>query len=260
MMLLIDERPEEVTEMRRTVKGEVIASSSDRDSSQHAVLAELVMERAKRLTEMGKEKYAEPFSRVRPWEPHLELPLRWKEPRLIFVNSMSDLFHDDVPLDYTRRVFDVMVRAHNHTFQVLTKRASRLARVAEHLPWPKNVWMGVSIESQQYACRAHDLAKVPAAVRFLSVEPLLGPIPSLPLTGIHWVIVGGESGRNARPMDVIWVKQIRDQCAGRSVPFFLKQLGGRFDKRGGDQARLEDRLWREFPQELADRASTPSRS
>src|SRR6266446_10488808 len=145
----------------------------------------------RRLTEMGGEKYAEPFERVRLWEAHLELPLRWKEPRLIFLNSMSDLFHSDVPLAYIQRVFDVMVRARIHTFQVLTKRSSRLQEVADHLPWPENVWMGVSVESQRHTLRAHDLARVPAQIRFLSVEPLLGPIPLLPLSGIHWVIVGG---------------------------------------------------------------------
>ena len=201
----------------------------------------------RRLTEMGQRKYSAPFGETRPWEPHLELPLRWKEPRVIFVNSMSDLFHDDVPLSYIQRVFDVMTRAARHTFQVLTKRSLRLATIAGSLPWPKNVWMGVSIESSRYTPRARDLARVPAAVRFLSVEPLLGPIPSLPLAGIHWVIVGGESGRNARPMDLAWVRQIRDQCEVLDVPFFLKQLGGKTDKRGGDRARLEGQLWRQFP-------------
>ena len=206
-----------------------------------------------RLTGMGMTKYAEPFSVVKPWEAHLELPLRWKEPRLIFVNSMSDLFHSAVPLDYIQQVFSVMQRAQQHTFQVLTKRSERLVELADQLPWPANVWMGVSIESQPHARRAENLAKVPAAIRFLSVEPLLGPIPRLPLQHIHWVIVGGESGRHARPMNPEWAKVIRDQCKARRVAFFLKQLGGRKDKRGGNQARLEGRLWREFPAEARSR-------
>lgn len=200
-----------------------------------------------RLTAMGMTKYTEPFSVVRPWEAHLELPLRWKEPRLIFVNSMSDLFHKEVPLGYIQRVFSVMRQARQHTFQVLTKRSERLVELAGQLPWPRNVWMGVSIETQAYSSRAEDLSKVPAAVRFLSVEPLLGPIPWLPLRHINWVIVGGESGREARPMKLEWAKEIRDQCKAHDVAFFLKQLGGRSDKRGGDQAKLEGRLWREYP-------------
>jgi protein gp37 len=200
-----------------------------------------------RLTAMGMTKYADPFSTVRPWEAHLELPLRWKESRLIFVNSMSDLFHKDVPLAYIRRVFSVMKQARQHTFQVLTKRSERLVELAGQLPWPRNVWMGVSIETQAYSNRAEDLARVPAAVRFLSVEPLLGPIQRLPLRHIHWVIVGGESGREARPMKLEWAKDIRDQCKANSVAFFLKQLGGKRNKRGGDQAALEGRLWREYP-------------
>jgi protein gp37 len=201
----------------------------------------------RRLTAMGLVKYAEPFRTVRPWEAHLEQPLRWREPRLVFVNSMSDLFHEDVPLDYLKCVFDVMVRASQHTFQVLTKRSERLRGVAAHLPWPRNVWMGVSVESADYVDRVLDLAHVPAAVRFLSVEPLLGPIPALPLGGIHWVIAGGESGRRARPMAEEWARDIRDQCVRAKVPFFLKQLGGERDKRGGDRALLDGRLWRDLP-------------
>lgn len=202
----------------------------------------------KRLTEMGTEKYAEPFKAVRPWEPHLEEPLRWRQPRLIFVNSMSDLFHEDIPFEYLRRVFDVMVRASHHRFQVLTKRSDRLRELAPHLPWPTNVWMGVSVESAKYTPRVHDLMTVPAAVRFLSVEPLLGPIPELPLDGIHWVIVGGESGFGARPMSLEWARAIREQCEHAGVAFFLKQLGGPRDKRGGDRATLDGRLWRDLPE------------
>ncbi|GMV27618.1 MAG: hypothetical protein AMXMBFR58_36490 [Phycisphaerae bacterium] len=201
----------------------------------------------RRLTEMGMAKYADPFKVVRPWEPHLEEPLRWRQPRLIFVNSMSDLFHEDIPFDYLRRVFDVMVRARQHRFQVLTKRSDRLRELAPGLPWASNVWMGVSVESAKYVHRVHDLQTVPAAVRFLSVEPLLGPIPNLPLDGIHWVIVGGESGFSARPMALDWARDIRDQCDEAGAAFFLKQLGGVRDKRGGDRATLDGRLWRDLP-------------
>jgi len=175
----------------------------------------------------------------------LEDPLRWKAPRRIFVNSMSDLFHELIPIDYIRRVFDVMGRAPQHQFQVLTKRSRRLLEVAEILPWYTNVWMGVSVENQRYAERARDLAKVPAQVRFLSVEPLIGAIPNLPLEGIHWVIVGGESGWYRRPIEEAWVREIRDQCESRGVPFFFKQWGGRFPKSGG--RKLDGREWSEFP-------------
>lgn len=201
----------------------------------------------RRLTEMGPAKYAEPFREVRSWEPHLAVPLRWRQPRLIFVNSMSDLFHDDVRLDYIQRVFEVMAQASQHRFQVLTKRSERLREVAEQLPWPSNVWMGVSVESQKYVSRVDDLRHVPAAVRFLSVEPLLGPIHDLDLAGIHWVIVGGESGFGARAMNLDWARDLREQCERRDVAFFLKQLGGARDKRGGDRAKLDGRLWRELP-------------
>lgn len=175
----------------------------------------------------------------------LEDPLRWKAPRRIFVNSMSDLFHERIPIDYIRRVFDVMGRAPQHQFQVLTKRSSRLLEVAGDLPWHANVWMGVSVENQRYAERARELAQVPAQVRFLSVEPLIGPIPKLPLDGIHWVIVGGESGWYRRPIEEGWVREIRDQCESRGVPFFFKQWGGRFPKSGG--RKLDGREWSEFP-------------
>jgi protein gp37 len=201
----------------------------------------------RRLTEMGLDKYAEPFRQVRPWEDHLDQPLRWRQPRRVFVNSMSDLFHADVPLDFLQRVFAVMQQAGQHSFQVLTKRADRLRELAPHLPWPRNVWMGVSVESAEYTDRVRDLARVPAAVRFLSVEPLLGPIPDLPLAGIHWVIVGGESGRKARPMEMEWARDVRDQCIKAGVPFFLKQLGGPRNKRGGEQAVLDGQLWRAMP-------------
>ena len=201
----------------------------------------------RRLTAMGVEKYQEPFNRPRPWPEHLELPLSWSSPRMVFVNSMSDLFHDQMPLDYIKQVFDVMRRCPQHTFQVLTKRSERLLDVASDLRWPSNVWMGVSVETAAYTHRVKHLAQTPAKIRFLSVEPLLGPIPDLPLDGIHWVIVGGESGHKARPMELDWARQIRDQCVEADVAFFLKQLGGRRGKRGGDEATLDGELWRQFP-------------
>lgn len=202
----------------------------------------------RRLTKMEVEKYAEPFSVVRPWAAHVEEPLRWRKPRLVFVNSMSDLFHEHLPFDFLRRVFEVMKQACQHRFQVLTKRAERLRELAPRLPWPPNVWMGVSVESAKQVDRVDALRSVPAAVRFLSIEPMLGPVPDLPLDGIHWVIVGGESGPHARPMDLDWARDIRDQCTRAGAAFFLKQLGGSRDKRGGEQAQLDGRLWRDLPE------------
>ena len=181
------------------------------------------------------ETFAERFRGVpgHPYERGFDLQLRperldqprqWKRPRLIFVNSMSDLFHPDVPLAYVQRVFDTMVSADWHTFQVLTKRSERLAEVARLLPWPDNIWMGVSVENQRWTSRIDDLRKVDAALRFLSCEPLLGPL-ELDLTGIHWVIAGGESGPRARRMRPEWARSVRDQCRAASVPFFFKQWG-----------------------------------
>ena len=149
---------------------------------------------------------------LRLWPDRLQMPLAWKKPRMIFVNSMSDLFHENVPLTFIQRVFSTMERASWHTFQILTKRSARLAELAPDLHWPPNVWMGVSIETAKYLWRADDLRKVPAAVRFLSLEPLLGPLKDLDLSGIHWVIVGGESGPGARPIEAAWVRDIRKQC------------------------------------------------
>ena len=177
----------------------------------------------------------------------LELPLRWRRPRMIFVNSMSDLFHAGVPEAYIVEVFDVMVRSPQHTFQVLTKRAERLARLAPRLPWPSNVWMGVSVESPAYQWRIGYLRKTPAAVRFISAEPLLAPLPDLNLDGMHWLIAGGESQPGARPADLAWFEDLRDQCLLRGVSFFLKQLGGHPSKRGGDDAVLNGRRWIEMP-------------
>ncbi len=175
----------------------------------------------------------------------LGLPLRWRGSRRIFVNSMSDLFHEDVPTEYIVRVFDVIRHAEQHQFQILTKRAERLVEVCSEIRLPPNAWLGVSVENQKYTTRIADLRKVKAAVRFLSIEPLLGPVENLRLSGIHWVIVGGESGHHARPMDPAWVRSIRDQCARADVPFFFKQWGG---KRKHVTGRvLDGRTWDEMP-------------
>jgi protein gp37 len=183
--------------------------------------------------------------------PRLDDPLTWKAPRKIFTCSMSDLFHERVSLEYIQRVFKVMNKAHWHIFQVLTKRSSWLAEVSPKLDWTPNIWMGVSVENADYVHRVHNLVTVPAAFRFLSVEPLLGLIPNLPLEGIDWVIVGGESGTRARPMELSWVRDIHKQCEKAGVAFFLKQLGGRRDKRGGEEAILDGQQWHEFPREAS---------
>ena len=175
----------------------------------------------------------------------LEEPLRWRAPRRIFVNSMSDLFHEGVPEPFIHRVFTIMEQARWHTFQVLTKRAHRLAELGPRLTWPRNVWQGVSVENQKYLWRIDELRKIPAAVRFLSVEPLLGPILDLPLEGVDWVIAGGESGSRHRPIDPDWVRALRDQCVRAGVPFFFKQWGGRTPKAGG--RLLDGREWDEMP-------------
>jgi len=177
----------------------------------------------------------------------LDLPLHWRRPRMIFVNSMSDLFHADVPDAYIAEVFDVMARAPQHTFQVLTKRAIRLASLAPRLPWPANVWMGVSVETAEYAWRIDYLRRVRAAVRFVSAEPLLGPLPALHLKGIHWLIAGGESQPGARPAALEWFRDLRDQCQAAAAAFFLKQLGGHPSKRGGADAVLDGQRWTELP-------------
>jgi protein gp37 len=199
---------------------------------------------ALRLRAMGNPRYGNGFM-VTLQEDQLDLPLRWHRPKRIFVNSMSDLFHESVPEDYIRRVFDIMRKAHWHTFQILTKRSERLARVAPALPWPANVWQGVSVESACYVARIPHLRQVAASVRFLSVEPLLGPIPDLPLDGVDWVIVGGESGPQRRDMAAVWARDIRDQCERKSVPFFFKQWGGRTPKSRGRM--LDGRTWDEMP-------------
>jgi protein gp37 len=199
---------------------------------------------AGRLHAMGQHRYRNGF---RPTlQPDLlEAPLRWGTPRVIFVNSMSDLFHDEVPDDYIKAVFDTIKRADHHIFQVLTKRSERLRNFATELAWPRNLWMGVSVENEDYVSRIRNLQRVPAYVRFLSMEPLLGPVRRLPLAGIHWVIVGGESGPGARPMQPEWARAILDRCRRRKVPFFFKQWGGVWKKRRGRV--LDGRTWDERP-------------
>jgi protein gp37 len=177
----------------------------------------------------------------------LDIPLHWRRPRLIFVNSMSDLFHADVPEDHIALVFDVMHRTPQHTYQILTKRAQRLASLATRLEWPENVWMGVSVETKQYTWRIDYLRRVPAAVRFVSAEPLLAPLANLNLDGIDWLVAGGESQSGCRPASLDWFRDLRDQCNAAQVAFFLKQLGGHPSKHGGDDAVLDGRRWVEMP-------------
>jgi protein gp37 len=199
---------------------------------------------AKRLKAMGQNNYRNGFKLT--LQPHmLELPLRWKKPQTIFVNSMSDLFHKDVPLGYIQDVFNVMNRAHWHRFQVLTKRADRLEELSPYLEWTPNIWMGVSVESQKYVSRIDNLRSTGAKTKFLSLEPLLGPLENLNLAGIDWAIVGGESGFGARPMLLDWVTSIRQQCVEANVAFFFKQWGGVQKKRNG--RLLEGRTWDEMP-------------
>lgn len=199
---------------------------------------------AHRLRAMGQPNYANGFRLT--LQPHaLELPLSWKRPKTIFVNSMSDLFHVEVAEEYILRVFEVMRRADWHQYQILTKRSERLAELSPRLPWGRNIWVGVSVENQNVTHRIDDLRKTDAHVRFLSLEPLLGPLPDLRLDGIHWVIVGGESGPHARPMNPRWVADIRDQCLSGGVPFFFKQWGGRNKKKTGRE--FEGRFWDEMP-------------
>lgn len=199
---------------------------------------------AKRLQAMGQPNYRDGF-RVALHPSALNAPLRWRRPQRIFVNSMSDLFHEDVPLAFIRRVFAVMAQADWHVFQVLTKRNERLAELAECLPWPDNVWIGASVENGDYVHRIEALRHVPAATRFISFEPLLGDVGDVDLRGIHWAIVGGESGPGARPMEPEWALAIRDQCVEQRVPFFFKQWGGVHKKRTG--RLLDGRLWDEYP-------------
>jgi protein gp37 len=182
---------------------------------------------------------------LRFWPQRLEQPLRWKRPRLIFVNSMSDLFHEAIPSDYIARIFEVMVEARQHVFQVLTKRHERMAELASELPWPENVWMGVTIENKRWVGRADALREAPAAVRFISAEPLLGPLVGLDLEGIDWLIAGGESGVRHRPVREEWIVELQERCAEAGVAFFFKQWGGIRSKSGG--RTLRGREWSEMP-------------
>ncbi len=197
-----------------------------------------------RLKAMGQANYVNGF-KLTLQEQALELPLQWRKPRTVFVNSMSDLFHKDVPTSFIHRVFEVMNQAHWHQFQVLTKRAERLGQLASELTWSPNIWMGVSVENADYTYRIDHLRKTSAHIKFLSLEPLLGPLPTLNLKNIDWVIVGGESGPGARPMEPAWVKDIRNQCQKAKVAFFFKQWGGVHKSKTGRQ--LDNRTWDELP-------------
>ncbi len=199
---------------------------------------------AERFRGVRGHPYEQGFD-LRLWPERLEAPLKWHRPRTIFVNSMSDLFHEAIPEEYIQRVFSVMRRAEQHTFQILTKRHERLAQLAPVLEWPVNVWMGVSIENRRFAHRADYLRSVSAAVRFISAEPLLGPLEVLDLKGIDWVIAGGESGNHSRPMQESWLLDLRDRCVALGVAFFFKQWGGRTPKAGG--RTLDGREWSELP-------------
>jgi protein gp37 len=212
------------------------------------------MRLAGRLKAMGQPHYQRdgdprtsgPGFGVACHEDVIEAPLRWRSPRLVFVNSMSDLLHPEVTDEFVRQVFATMATASQHTFQILTKRSSRLRDLGPTLDWPANVWMGVSVENARYRFRIADLRHVPAAVRFLSIEPLIGSVGELDLTGIGWVIVGGESGPGARPVEYAWVVEVRDQCQAAGVPFFFKQWGGRTPKAGGRV--LDGVVWDEMPE------------
>lgn len=199
---------------------------------------------ALRLQAMKQPNYVDGF-KLAMHHQALDLPLGWKKPQTIFVNSMSDLFHEDIPLSFILEVFDVMRRASWHDFQILTKRSVRLLELSSELEWPKNVWMGVSIENTDYTFRIQHLRSTRASIKFLSLEPLLGPLPNLNLSGIDWVIVGGESGPMARPIDKAWVTDIREQCQKAAVPFFFKQWGGTQKKKAG--RLLDGRTWDELP-------------
>jgi protein gp37 len=201
---------------------------------------------SKRLKAMGNPRYINEFE-LTLHPDLLELPSKWKAPRMIFVNSMSDLFHKDVPTDYIKRVFEVMNRASHHTYQILTKRHERLAELASNgdVHWSDNIWQGVSIENNRFSIRANYLRQVPAKVRFLSCEPLLTSLPDLNLDGIQWVIAGGESGVKHRPVSLDSLRQIRDLCVSANVPFFFKQIGGITPKAGGKL--LDGKEWQQMP-------------
>jgi protein gp37 len=200
---------------------------------------------AMRLKAMGHPNYSNGFT-LALHEQALHLPLTWKHPQIIFVNSMSDLFHEDVPFEFIEKIFSIMNEASWHTFQILTKRSQRLVEIDSQLHWPENVWMGVTVESQNYKYRIDNLRQCHSQIKFISLEPLLGPIAGMDLSGINWVITGGESGPGARPIEKDWVIDVRDQCIASSIPFFFKQWGGVRKKLNG--RLLEGKIWNELPQ------------
>ena len=210
---------------------------------------------AKRLCAMQNPRYINGFD-ITMHEDLLDLPLKWKKPRRIFVNSMSDLFHEDIPNNFIERVFFTMQKASWHTFQILTKRSERLLSLAPELPWPSNIWQGVTVENDKYVSRIDHLRQTPAKVKFLSCEPLLGPLNNLNLENIDWVIVGGESGPGARPIKEEWVKNIRDQCLSSNTSFFFKQWGGVQKHRTGNL--LEGRTWNQYPKQKKETAENAS--
>lgn len=199
---------------------------------------------ALRLQSMGNPRYKNGF-KITLHPDQIELPLKWKKPRMVFVNSMSDLFHEEIPFEFIEEVFKTMIKAKQHTFQVLTKRSENLLKLAPLLPWSDNIWMGVTVENRKTINRIYDLQKVPAKIKFISSEPLLEDLRILPLHGIDWLIVGGESGPHARPMKVEWVRKLREQCLASSVPFFFKQWGGHNKKAAG--RILDGRTWNQMP-------------
>ena len=209
---------------------------------------------APRLQAMGNPRYSNGFA-INLHHDLIDLPKKWKKPRKVFVNSMSDLFHEEVPLEFIQLVFNTIENTGRHTFQLLTKRPERALEVADQLTWPANLWMGVSVENSDYVHRIDTLRLIPAHTRFLSLEPLIGAIPNIDLTGIDWVIAGGESGPGARKIEVEWVRSIRDQCESAGVRFFFKQWGGTNKKLAGRV--LDDRTWDDFPLEKsgADQAA-----
>jgi protein gp37 len=199
---------------------------------------------ALRLKAMGQKNYRNGF-KVTCHQHTLDMPLRWEKPQMVFVNSMSDLFHKDVPNDFILDIFSTMRQARQHQYQILTKRAERLAELSPELPWQENIWMGVTVEAADYKYRIDYLRYTGARIKFLSLEPLLGDLGELNLDEIDWVIVGGESGPGARPIEIGWVRNIREQCLARSVPFFFKQWGGINKKKAG--RLLDGETWNEMP-------------
>lgn len=199
---------------------------------------------ANRLQSMGNPRYKNGFN-ITLHNDLIDLPLTWKKPRTIFVNSMSDIFHEEIPLEFIEAIFNTMVKANNHIFQVLTKRSRRMVELASKLPWPENVWMGVTVENTETINRINDLKQIPAKIKFISAEPLLSNLPDIPLKNIDWVIAGGESGPGARPMYPDWVRSLRDQCQTAGVSFFFKQWGG-FNKKAAGRV-LDGQTWNQTP-------------